>query len=43
LYLRAYGKVAFFYLVLALSVSPLLAFIKNKKISDILIVARKVV
>lgn len=43
LYLRSYGKVAFVYLVLALSISPLLAFIKNKKISDVLIVMRKIV
>ncbi|EKD25215.1 MAG: hypothetical protein ACD_80C00102G0007 [uncultured bacterium (gcode 4)] len=43
LYLRSYGKVAFVYLVLSLSISPLLTFIKNKKISDILIVIRKVI
>ncbi len=43
LYLRSYGKVAFLYLVLALSISPLLTFIKHKKISDILIVVRKIV
>ena len=42
LYLRAYGKVAFVYLVLALSVSPFLTFIPNKKISEILISMRKV-
>ena len=43
LYLRSYGKVAFLYLVLALSISPILTFIKNKKISDILILLRKVI
>ena len=43
LYLRSYGKVAFLYLVLALSVSPILTFVKNKKLSDILIVVRKIV
>lgn len=42
LYLRAYGKVAFVYLVLALSISPILTFVKHKKISDMLIVARKI-
>lgn len=42
LYLRAYGKVAFVYLVLALSVSPFLTFIPNKKISEVLISMRKV-
>lgn len=43
LYLRSYGKVAFVYLVLALSVSPIVMFIKNKKISELLILIRKVV
>ncbi len=43
LYLRAYGKIAFLYLVLALSISPLLTFIKNKKISELLILMRKVI
>ena len=43
LYLRSYGKVAFLYLVLALSISPILTFVKNKKISDMLIVMRKVI
>lgn len=42
LYLRSYGKVAFVYLVLALSVSPIMTFVKNKKISDVLIVVRKI-
>ena len=43
LYLRAYGKVAFLYLIFALSISPILTFIKNKKISDMLIVMRKII
>ncbi len=43
LYLRAYGKVAFLYLVFALSISPILTFVKNKKISDMLIVMRKII
>ncbi|MEI6773567.1 MAG: hypothetical protein WCL18_01755 [bacterium] len=43
MYLRSYGKVAFLYLVLALSVSPIITFVKNKKISDMLIVLRKVI
>lgn len=43
LYLRAYGKVAFVYLVLALSISPLLAFSKNKKLVETLIVFRKII
>ncbi len=42
LYFRAYGKVAFLYLVLALSISPIVSFVKNKKISDTLILMRKV-
>lgn len=41
LYLRSYGKIAFLYLVLALSISPLITFIKNTKISDTLILLRK--
>ena len=43
LYLRAYGKVAFLYLVFALSISPILTFVKNKKISDMLIIMRKII
>ena len=43
LYFRAYGKIAFVFLVFALSISPLLTFVKNKKVSDILIVMRKII
>jgi len=42
LYLRSYGKVAFIYLVLALSISPIKSFIKNKKTWNILILIRKI-
>jgi len=43
LYLRSYWKVAFVYLVFALSISPIKTFIKNKKISDGLILIRKII
>lgn len=43
LYLRSYGKVAFLYLILALSISPLITFIKHKKISELLILLRKII
>ena len=42
LYLRVYGKVAFLYLTLALSIAPIVSFVKNKKISDNLILMKKV-
>ena len=42
LYLRAYGKAAFLYLILALSVSPVVSLIKNRAVADTLILMRKV-
>lgn len=42
LYLRAYWKVAFLYFWLALSISPILNFIKNSNLKDNLILSRKI-
>lgn len=42
LYLRSYWKISFFYFWLALSVSPVLKFVKNIKFRSILILCRKV-
>ncbi len=42
LYLRSYWKIAFVFFALALSISPILKFIKNSKLRDILILSRKV-
>lgn len=42
LVIRGYGRVAFFYLVLALCISPLLTRVKNRKVSDMLTLFRKI-
>ncbi|USN58912.1 MAG: hypothetical protein H6767_02235 [Candidatus Peribacteria bacterium] len=42
LYLRSYGKIAFLYFALALSMSPLLRFVKHAFARDIIITSRKV-
>lgn len=42
LYLRAYGKIAFLFLTLSLSVSPLLHYIKQEKVREWLLLSRKI-
>lgn len=42
LYLRSYWKIAFVYFALSLIISPILKFIKNVNLRDILILSRKI-
>ena len=42
LYLRAYGRVAFLYTTLALSISPLLIYIKKSSLREYMILLRKI-
>jgi len=42
LYLRAYGKVAFLFMALALCVSPILHFIKKEKLREWILLSRKI-
>jgi len=42
LYLRAYGKIAFIFLALALSVSPILEFVKDTRKREWILLSRKI-